>query len=851
MRVGKWKKALSLMLAVVLTVCLASCGKTGDGGKEEGKQPDNSASTNSQLAKQYVYSGKEVDLLGAADLEAAKDNFYIEKISYVNGRVHILVNYTIWPENGNGVEARTMVAVEEAVEEVASEDIAIDDDMLVDPGFGVEEPDMYVVPIQGYRVISFLPDGSDIQYFDLLNETEDQEEESADDADQDMGAQSYSSSWFNQITFGADSNIYAIRQTYHEDYSDPGNPIYEEKSELVCWDQAGSLKYVHDINSQFSEEEYIYVRNLIVDQNGNVSIMMDGEKLRFVTVDPEGQFGAVKEIAVKDGNYLYNVFVEKDGQINFLFYEDQWTKQVMRPYDSASGTVGEALEMPANLSSYGEMLPGITSDFVMSNSTGVYTYNMGDSDATQIMDYVNSDLEANYLNHVTVVDDTHLVGCYNDMETYEQKVAVFTKVAPEDIPDKTVLVFGANYLNSDTRKQIIQFNKTNLKYRITVRDYSKFNTMEDYMASYSQLNNDILAGKMPDILEVDTNIPLANYISKGLIADVGKLIESDEELSQVDFMDNVFEAFRVNGVLYEVVPSFNINTMAGKVTFVGDRTGWNMEEFMQVTKQLPEGVNILDPQTDRASFLNQMIQFCGTDFIDTATGTCKFDSQDFISMLEFAASLPEEVTYDEDFDWEAYDSQYREDRTVLMPIYMYSFRDLNYTINGQMGGDISMVGFPNESRSGSVVNCYRTYALSAKSEALEGAWEFVRYYLTDEYQETFVEGSPFSVNRELFLKQANEATKKPHYVDENGEKVEYDQTIWLNNEEVVIDPMTQEEVDRYVAFVESINRRSYFNEEVMNIITEEAAYFFEGQKSAKEAADIIQNRVRLYVMENS
>ena len=57
MRVGKWKKALSLMLAVVLTVCLASCGKTGDGGKEEGKQPDNSASTNSQLAKQYVYSG--------------------------------------------------------------------------------------------------------------------------------------------------------------------------------------------------------------------------------------------------------------------------------------------------------------------------------------------------------------------------------------------------------------------------------------------------------------------------------------------------------------------------------------------------------------------------------------------------------------------------------------------------------------------------------------------------------------------------------------------------------------------------------------------------------------------------
>lgn len=40
------------------------------------------------------------------------------------------------------------------------------------------------------------------------------------------------------------------------------------------------------------------------------------------------------------------------------------------------------------------------------------------------------------------------------------------------------------------------------------------------------------------------------------------------------------------------------------------------------------------------------------------------------------------------------------------------------------------------------------------------------------------------------------------------------------------------------------------NEEINNIITEEAAAFFEGQKSAKDVADVVQSRVKIYVNEN-
>ena len=41
-----------------------------------------------------------------------------------------------------------------------------------------------------------------------------------------------------------------------------------------------------------------------------------------------------------------------------------------------------------------------------------------------------------------------------------------------------------------------------------------------------------------------------------------------------------------------------------------------------------------------------------------------------------------------------------------------------------------------------------------------------------------------------------------------------------------------------------------YDEDVMEIIREEASYYFEGQRSAAEAADLIQRRVSIYVSEN-
>lgn len=51
-----------------------------------------------------------------------------------------------------------------------------------------------------------------------------------------------------------------------------------------------------------------------------------------------------------------------------------------------------------------------------------------------------------------------------------------------------------------------------------------------------------VAGNMPDILAMDSSVRIQSLISKGLLADVGELISKDAELSEVEFMENVFDA---------------------------------------------------------------------------------------------------------------------------------------------------------------------------------------------------------------------------------------------------------------------------------------------------------------------
>lgn len=89
-------------------------------------------------------------------------------------------------------------------------------------------------------------------------------------------------------------------------------------------------------------------------------------------------------------------------------------------------------------------------------------------------------------------------------------------------------------------------------------------------------------------------------------------------------------------------------------------------------------------------------------------------------------------------------------------------------------------------------------------------------------------------------------------LDENGEPIIYPKTTWgYDDWEAEIYAATPEQIQMIRDLIDSASASTNNDETILKIINEEAAAYFEGQKSAQEVASVIQSRVQTYVSENS
>lgn len=860
----KWKRALSMALVAVMVLGLCACNRGKDGSESNNPKGSNA---NSELAKQYVYRMQEFDF---ASIMSGDEEAYLQKAMVFNNHIYLVMQKYVESNNSWNYEY-SLISMDMEGNDMQTHKLqqSMDDEGEADKEDKTEQSPSGESGTEG-NTNAIMPRTAASAVAVPLEEELDasSEEVEAEVEPEEEVYRGYENTYYNNFQVAGGGRIYASKEHYFEDYSDPDNFVSRTDRFLCCWDTEGKLLWESPLDILSQEDKWYGINTIVGLENGNALLLINGDESGKITADKDGNLSEMRPVSEKLMEYMNNlisvVTMPKDQILVIYYTQENYEKQYVVTYDIKSDSVTESFPIPKTMVYNG--MGNISSvdangDIVYCANQGIYKYHIGNAEPTQMMSFVNSDLEINSMRTVLPVDEEHFVGIYTvyDDVTYRSstKGGLFTKVAPEDIPDKRVMVLGGNWIPGDLRKRVVEYNKNSDTHRIVLKDYSTYNTYEDYKAAYTQMNNDIISGGMPDILIVDSyGISMENYVSKGLLANIDELIAKDPELSKTEFMDNVFEAARVNGKLYEIIPSFYVMTYVGKTSLVGDRTQWTMEEARQVLSTMPEGAKLFGDMT-RGGFFSQVMQMCGSDFIDVSTGKCNFDSAEFISLMEYAKELPEDtdgdgVAYEEDYEdyWANYQSQYRENRTLLSNCYMSSLQDMVYTINGSFGEDVSYVGFPNSSGQGSVVSYYNSYALAAGSANLDAAWDFMKYYLTEEYQSSDDFRWQLPVNKAQFDKRAESATKKPTYEDENGKEQEYDYTYWINDESIVIDPLTPQQLDKLKGFVASVTKRAYYNEDVQNIINEEMDAFYKGQKSAKDVAGIIQSRAQLFVNEN-
>jgi ABC-type glycerol-3-phosphate transport system substrate-binding protein len=176
----------------------------------------------------------------------------------------------------------------------------------------------------------------------------------------------------------------------------------------------------------------------------------------------------------------------------------------------------------------------------------------------------------------------------------------------------------------------------------------------------------------------------------------------------------------------------------------------------------------------------------------------------------------------------------RQDDGLLQEFWLYWPSD--YTqLSEEAGGPVTLVGYPSESAGGPVVSATYTFGISSSTQYAEGAWAFLKFLLRDNQQYIgAVDGFPVkrSTLERLLSQAALPATDK--------------NSLFYGSD---TQPLSEEDASYLQSLVETAAQRYCRYEAIRDIVDEEAASYFSGDKTAAEVCKIAQNRAMIYLGE--
>lgn len=562
--------------------------------------------------------------------------------------------------------------------------------------------------------------------------------------------------------------------------------------------------------------------SLMTDEKGNIIII--SQKGAFI-FDENANF--LSKVVSKDTMYCKTAKT-KEGQIICAASDGERAYAILLDTDKKRWGKRYKLGFLSIKGSW-DLTNGIEYDFYYNDESGIYGYDMGKEKAIKIVDYMASNLTDENTGSICPVEKDKLMGVSS--EGLSNKLMIYDKVAPSDVEERKTIILGGIDIDSDLQTQVAEFNKKNKNYMIQVKDYF------DGDNSIEKINADIIAGNVPDIIYLN-DAPLELYAAKGLLEDLTPYYERDLELNVEDIIPAVLEGMKIDGEICFVSPSFGICTLAGRTEDVGNKMGWTYQDMQDILKKKGDDIKPFIAETKEE--LVYLMSSVYEDFIDWDTGECKFDSPEFKAILE---TINGGENQEEEYNENPCIYGKIKDGSVLLADAVATLDNVQ-VLEDLYESDITFIGYPNTKKTGSYFMFDNMLGMSSTSNVKEGIWEFLRTFMTKEYQDTYFDLGDVTradsfeqmIERKM---QANYYAEK--YCDTHG-------TWW--DYSVELKPLTKAHVDKYKDLVNYTKKPLQNNSVIRSIILEEAQAYFAGDKNVDETARIIQNRITTYVNES-
>lgn len=427
-------------------------------------------------------------------------------------------------------------------------------------------------------------------------------------------------------------------------------------------------------------------------------------------------------------------------------------------------------------------------------------------------------------------------GAFADGDAEDEKLFLYGKsvgdrlvayqlgeLSGEEVSARQEIVYGTLAVNGAIMNQIVEFNKRNRDYYVTMRVYGN----GDFESGRMQMQAALSSGNGPDIVNTFFMDNCEQYAQDGYFENLTPYLQSavkngDDRYGEI--MWKIMEPYYVDGKAYILMPHF---TLSGLMISSEDTEGmenWNVDEMFALIEKNAGQKNIFT-NSAAEQVLSLAVRGMQRDFIDHAAKTCNFDGEEFIQLLEYCRLYGREsgqggTTSMGDMA----------QRTLFLDMTFSSHIEYLLT-KASYGQGIEVYGYPTVGGQEYIVNpSMDACALSAQSNNREGAWLFMSTLLDPAYQGA--EGLGFPICRDAY-----------DIMWENAG----DETFRIQGDEYHVVTEDKELFDRILE--NGVFQSGALDKDILNIIQEEAATCFAGDKSAREAACIIQNRVQLMLDE--
>ncbi len=514
---------------------------------------------------------------------------------------------------------------------------------------------------------------------------------------------------------------------------------------------------------------------------------------------------------------------------------------------------------------------GDYSMFMRSRST-IYGIRSDNSAIEPLFSINYSGLGSDNIQGFVMGDDGRFSVIENNYSDFSVKMRTYTQCSKEEYESIPRITVGSKFEDYTLKDYVTTFNDTHDDMQVDIKLYEDEKGNETFA-------KDMLAGNIPDILvatDISSNFGTVNLYKQGALCDLYEFIDNDENFSRESFVPNAIKALEIDGGLYVMPNVFSLNLgYTAKEKFVKDIETWNFNSYMDIVENLPDDVGIQWRKKDYNKDTKYGRSGCynWARWADFENNTCDFNNPEFIRYLNYCNGAdvidaePELVDFDSwtdedhNYNFKMQQRQYIDDLVIFKSEVLCSYQNYLYLTQGEFGGEpIRILGDIDNNNTPITFDFDGTgyYSITTTSDKKDVAWNFLSSMISDEYYKDYKSGNGFYgfpiTKSGLEIKA--EYDKRPQ--NNQYEKGFEDYTGYLYSYGVGESPSKLGYVDDDIistvnGFIEqAVPRQDGIApaQDFYVIAYEELDKFFNGQTTAEQCAEIMQNRLSLYLSEN-